>query len=520
MTRRLLHRLAVAGLCVVSGGAAVLSLAVLFGGAGRIFGHDLAFYGIVDMRPHLFAGVPAALLWLAAIVGFSWALCAFRRLSCSAWANFALVLVLAFGARAVFFLCSCDGIVQVSDNQIAWTMAIGDVPENDYLLWIPRWMNHTLILRWISRLFGTGQGVAAMIGVVFSSLTAAAVVLVGREAAGDMFRARIAAFAYAFFPACVAYSVVCTPEHFAAACFSGSVFCLIRLFKSEKTKKAVGWVLAAGILLGLGDSVKPLATIFIAAFAIALLPGVCGRARREKITAFALLALVGGIQFCVSAGMLRLSECEFGIRLADKKSSAHMLVVGLNRQGEGQLHLGGISRTVPQMMKNGATLEEASRAGLKALADDWQGRFAEIPSFLAKKAIWAWQDFNIPFRALSVLHGDMSGFGGRGAPKWMPAVSQTLYMLLMFSALAAVIRPSRNGSDGAFLLLCMIVGGYFCASMVIESQSRYKYLVLPYVFVIASSMRCRLADGTAPSAAAADLRPGFDEDRSPKRESQ
>ena len=333
MTCRLLLHLVLAGLCVVLGGAAVLAFAVFFGGAGRMFGHDLAFYGIVDMRPHLLAGVSAAVLWLAAIVGLSRMLCAFGRLSCSVWANAALVLLLAFCVRMAFLLCSCEDIVQVSDNQLAWTMAIGEVPENDYLLWIPRWMNHALILRWISRLFGKGQIVAAMVGVAFSSLTSAAVVLVGREATGDMCRARIAAFAFAFFPASVAYSVVCTPEHLAAACFLGAAFCIMRLFKNGKMERAVGWALAAGSLLGLGDSVKPLAPVFIAAFAITLFLRTSGCAWRDKIMVVALLVSVAVAQFCVSNGILRLSELEFNVRLAGKKSSAHMLVVGLNRQG-------------------------------------------------------------------------------------------------------------------------------------------------------------------------------------------
>lgn len=82
MICRLLLRLLLAGLCVVFGGAAVLAFAVFFGGAGQMFGHDLAFYGIVDMRPHLLAGVLVAVLWLAVVIGFSRALCAFRGLSC------------------------------------------------------------------------------------------------------------------------------------------------------------------------------------------------------------------------------------------------------------------------------------------------------------------------------------------------------------------------------------------------------------------------------------------------------
>lgn len=467
-------------------GASMLALAVLFGGAGQFFGHDIKFYGITEIRPHLLTGALCVLPWVALVVAAAKVPDAVRRFSDSVWFSSCFVFLAAMGVRLVFLYFSGRGTVQFSDNQVAWDMATGHVCHDSYILWVPRWMNYVLILRWASRLLGTGFAVAAMFGVVCPSVTAVAVFLLGRELSGTMFRARFAALAYAFFPSCIAYSVVCTPEHPAGMCFAGTAFCLVRMSKCETAGRSVAWAAAAGVLLGIGHSVKPLAPLFIGALAVVQCCRLAGCAMRSWMMPLVLLALVAGIQFVLSRGMIRLAEREFNVSLMDKQSSVHMFVVGLNRQGEGQIHLGDISRTVPRSMASGATFEEANRAGLKALVNDWRGHASEIPSFFAKKAIWAWQDFNTPFLHLSWAHGgtDWTELKMPHVPKFVPAASQMLYVLLLLAAAVSVFVDGFANRLAALRFVVLVALGYFCISMIIEGQSRYKYLVLPYLFAL------------------------------------
>ncbi len=479
-------------MCIALGvllvGASILALSVLFGGAGQFFGHDIKFYGITDMRPHLLMGALCVLPWVVLVVVVAKVPDAIRRFSNSVWFNGCFVFLIAMSVRLVFLYFGGRGAVQFSDNQVAWDMAIGHVYPDSYLLWVPRWMNYVLILRWVSRLLGTGFAVAAMFGAVVPSMTAVAVFLLGRELSGNMFRARFVALAYTLFPACIAYSVVRTPEHLAGMCFASTAVCLVRMSRCQTTGRSVAWAVAAGVLLGIGHSVKPLAPLFIGAIAVVQCCRLAGCAMRSWKMPFALLALVAGIQVALSSGLIRLSEREFNVSLTDKKSSAHMFIVGLNRQGEGQIHLGGISRTVPRLMACGATFEEANRAGLETLVNDWRGHASEIPSFFIKKAIWAWQDFNTPFLHLFWLHGggDWTELTMPYVPKFVPATSQMLYVLLLLAAGVSVLAGGRAGRLTALRFVVLVILGYFCISMVIEGQSRYKYLVLPYLFVLAS----------------------------------
>ena len=478
-------------MCIALGvllvGASILALSVLFGGAGQFFGHDLKFYGITDMRPHLLTGALGVLPWVALVVAVAKVPDAIRRFPNSVWFNGCFVFLVAMGVRLVFLCFGGRGVVQFSDNQVAWDMAIGHVYPDSYLLWVPRWMNYVLILRWVSRLLGTGSAVTAMFGVVGPSMTAVAVFLLGRELSGNMFRARFVALAYSLFPACIAYSVISSPEHLAGMCFASSAVCLVRMSRCQTAGRSVAWAAAAGVLLGIGHSVKPLAPLFIGAIAVVQCCRLAGCAMRSWKMLFALLALVAGIQAALSSGMIRLAEREFNVSLMDKKSSTHMFVVGLNRQGEGQIHLGGISRTVPRLMARGTTFEEANRAGLETLLNDWLGHASELPSFFAKKAIWAWQDFNTPCLQLFCMHGgtDWTELTMPYVPKFVPATSQMLYVLLLLAAGVSVLAGGRAGRLTALRFVVLVVLGYFCISMVIEGQSRYKYLVLPYLFVLA-----------------------------------
>ena len=506
--------------CIVLGvllvGASMLALSVLFGGAGQFFGHDIKFYGITDMRLHLLTGALCVLPWVVLVVAVAKIPEAVRRFRNSAWFNICFVFLVAMSVRLVFLYFSGRGTVQFSDNQVAWNMATGHIYHDSYILWVPRWMNYVLILRWVSQLLETESAVVAMFGVVCSSVTAVAVFLLGRELSGNMFRARFAAVAYALFPSCIAYSAVCTPEHPAGMCFAGTFFCLVRMSRCETAGRSVAWAVAAGVLLGMGHSVKPLAPLFIGAFAVVQCFRLAGCAIRCWKMPLVLLVLVAGIQFVLSRGMIRLAEREFNVSLMDKQSSVHMFVVGLNRQGEGQIHLGDISRTVPRLMACGATFEEANHAGLRTLVNDWRGHASEIPSFFAKKAIWAWQDFNTPFLHLSWLHGggDRTELTMPYVPKFMPAANQLLYVLLLLAAAVSVFVDGLANRLTTLRFVVLVVLGYFCVSMIIEGQSRYKYLVLPYLFVLASpvlrlsNFRCPTPYGTGNvSSLGAELAP-------------
>ena len=512
IVRYKLERLSRSFLGILLIGVVFLSAPVLFGGLGQVCGHDLTFYGIVDMRLHFGAGFLAALTWIMVVAGLSWITGKVGRLSHDLVFACAIVLTLALGTRVAFLCFSPDGLTQISDNQLAWVKAIGGVPYNKYLLGIPRWMNYTLFLRCISCVFGSGQEVAASIGVFLDAAVAVLVLLLAHKVTGSFTGARVAAISYALFPSCIAYSVVNTPEHLGGFCFLLSSYCFLGAVHGRKPAVSVAWAVASGMMLGLADSVKPLGPLFMIAYLlfICLTWRKCNR--RSIMVALSLLLLVSGVCLTVSRGITCLSECQFKVRLADKNSPAHMLLVGLNRCGEGQIHLNKkICRKVEKAIKAGATMETASKIAYKTLRDDWRDRYSEIPAFVLKKALWVWQDFNAPFRFVSVMHSrnsiglarfnaESSGVAMHGVPDFMPPMAQILYVLLMLTAGIAVLM-SVFGKDGTsphvhvLTLICLVVTGYFFLSMIIEGQSRYKSLILPYVFVIAVSRWRRFDNG-------------------------
>ena len=217
------------------------------------------------------------------------------------------------------------------------------------------------------------------------------------------------------------------------------------------------------------------------------------------------------VQTAVVRGMTTMTELVFDVKLLDKQSVSHMLVVGLNRQGEGQLHIGGLSRTVDNCLRAGMSMEEASQEGRRRVIDDWRGRCGEIPGFFMRKFIWGWQDFNRPCfffkrdvkRFLRKQPGARSGFVGnvrgwvyRAFVAVLPVANALIYFSMVVFGMCAAIRRAMDmsGSSTVEIFAALMIVGFFFMLAVIEGQSRYKCLILPFVFIFASQCISELSE--------------------------
>lgn len=475
--------------------AFVLGMAVFVGGFGIVFGHDLATYGInLGWFGRVVGGVSAFL-----VIGFlQWFVRRWQspeeKLS---WhellADAVLIVSAAVLIRCALAVLLSQELHQVNDNQLAWARAVGESVSADYLLWVPRWMNYIVFLRGYASFAGSGQISAAMQGVVLSSASVAAVYLMALKLCECRVAAVFSALAFAFFPAGIAYAVVCTPEHMAMGCFSVGMVVVISAIEAQYPKKFVLYCVA-GVVFGVGDAVKPLAVLFAIAAGIVLLCQCQRRNWKEVVRGVVTVSAFVTLIRCTSAGVTRIAEREYGISLQDKNSSSHMLIVGLNRRGEGQIHIGDISRVVIHGVEAGLSVEEASRRGWRIVWNDWRGHWHEIPSFLVRKAIWVWQDMLIPFRFLDHMTAHEDRPPIRFSDSWTVGFSHGMYCWILFSCMVSCWRCSFHGRP-IHLFVLLVVAGYFAVSMLIEGQSRYKVLILPVLFAWASSAWSRRRNG-------------------------
>ena len=183
---------------------------------------------------------------------------------------------------------------------------------------------------------------------------------------------------------------------------------------------------------------------------------------------------------------------ENGYKVDKKNTVYHFLMIGLNTEGEGQIHIGTLSRSFDNAYSNGnGDAEAARKAAMEALKNDWKEHSGDIiPNFL-KKLIWAWQDDNIPYGYfVHVAITNQSDFVQKFVPEnvwyrflgtYMNAIELLYYFAFMLLALIGCWHYRKEELHWTLEFLLLIIFGYFCMILISEAQSRYKCLILPYI---------------------------------------
>ncbi len=479
--------------------AAVFALLVFFGGIGQLFGHGLDFYGLPSFSAHLARSVVGFAILVGMVVGIVFTGINVDRTRGKIYVPLPILLVsIAIAIRLVVVASFGCGTAPTTDNGFAWFRAIGRPSVADYHMTIPCWMNYSLLLRALAIIFGNDYRVDLVAGVVFDGVSTFLVFLLAFRVTGRNAAASLAASLFALNPALVVYALAGTPEHLAIAIFLAAALLYRRLTEEGGGGKIMLLALACGLTLGVGNAIKPIFPLVGTAMALSVILGAGDKARLVRLSCALAVAFV--VQFGVVRCITAASESVFDVSLSDKNSVAHMLVVGLNRQGEGQVGIGNVSRTVQNALKAGMPMDEAARIGYKTMQDDWRGHLDEVPRFFARKFIWAWQDFNRPCR---YFQRDAARFLKRNPKAKARSLRKLLYRCLVdvlppvnglvyLGAMAAgmwwaVVCGLRKRDVRAIdMFVVMMLLGFFCMLALIEAQSRYKCLVLPFAFIFVS----------------------------------
>jgi len=192
---------------------------------------------------------------------------------------------------------------------------------------------------------------------------------------------------------------------------------------------------------------------------------------------------------------IKISEETFNTELDYSIATPHYLWVGLNIEGEGQIHIGAKSRAYyEQILDYDASVEDARNSIYDMLKSDWQDNRGKIVPFLVSKIIWAWQDDACPayFYQKSVMRSPKTKYEMLLFDT-ITAYSQLFYLIMILGAIVGVgIVLKKLVSGTVYINECvyknlffisLIILGYFSITLLSEAQSRYKYLIIPMISI-------------------------------------
>ncbi len=444
--------------------------------------HDQDFYHLPQiMRRH----IPIAFVYIAFIFA-AWQIV--YRLA-DRFPSFAIFLVFlfAFIPRIILLRLFKEQIIPFSDFLWSWDVAQGAREGYSFIahLPFPAYQVWAFAEYLITRLVPNEYIYVLYTNATIDALIAVVIVLLAKNLRPTNRIAILAGLIYAAFPSAIIYCTVGTPEFAAIILNLLGIICLVKCFDG---KEHYCKIIIAGVLFGLSSSFKSFSAIIIIAYCIVDLLTV-KKKFFYRICEWCLLIFVT----CMTKQIILIVTSRWiGVDLNKYSSGVfyHQLLVGLNTEGEGQVHLGTLSRGFWRtFLENGNDSAAAGEYAKSLLIDNWKHHYAQIPELMWQKMIWAWQDDLIPIQYfLQNIETSVNNQELRGLiSEYDPCISQVMYIGLMGAGICRLaLHRTIDGIKHEELFINMIVFGFFCLLLIIEAQSRYKCLVMPMICIQAA----------------------------------
>ncbi len=390
-----------------------------------------------------------------------------------------------------------------SDFAQVWEIANGDLASIKYKSLFAAWMNYANLEHIFVSVFGNNYSFLLMFNCFISSITVPLVYLICRTSnicSNDC--AVIASLLYSFYCPSVLFSLIGAPD---VIVVPFNLLAILILIGAEKSRKKGHWnaivfALAAGVIIGASASIKSFGEVVIIAYIIVVVVSLILEKNETKFRP--ILNRIGVLIVCVCCilssyfitkeTILRHTEKVFAVELDYSTATPHYLLVGLNTEGEGQIHIGNQSRLYYQsLLDEELSPEDARQTAYKTILYDWQECENPLVELILPKTVWAWQDDTMPFRyidqALKSSSDSTSGVIDQSLFDIISSCLQLSYVTIMITSVIGMIIAIKNDSNsygGAFIIL--IIVGYFFVTLISEAQSRYKYIIMPLVCIIGS----------------------------------
>lgn len=289
---------------------------------------------------------------------------------------------------------------------------------------------------------------------------------------------------YAVYPAPLFLAGVLTNQHLAAFLLYAAVDLLL-----GGKKNAPGRAVAAGALMALGNAMRPVGVILL----LAALVWCALRALRHGDRSAWLSGLSLALAYFVAGAALSALIVSSGINPQGLKNNQPMwkFVVGLNQQSNGQWNEADYDAflSLPTEQAD-AAMRRAVRERLGIGAEQLAGL-----AWRKSAAMWAgsedlywgfWHLTNADPAPLSLSWNTvrlMLGYADNGV--YLAAFALAFLGLLM--------RLRRKEDSAPSLLLTLLLCGYYAVHLIVEVQTRYRYFMMPCVFLLAGIALARVS---------------------------
>ncbi|MBE5912909.1 MAG: phospholipid carrier-dependent glycosyltransferase [Pseudobutyrivibrio ruminis] len=477
-----------------------LSVVYILGGWGKVIeGHSPEYYFLPTIN-FSFIGVVSLVLWILLCIVFIKLIDRINiknNESHNAIYKGLIIGLVAVSIRVIIVFLNSEYLVPFSDFAMAWERAHGNLEQGNiaYYSLFPAYMNFSLYENMVINILEDSYVVVLYLNALYSGITAYFLYYISKELFHNERVCVAIGVLYGLYPSNVLYTLTGTPDFIAIMFNTIGIYLLLKYKVDKKCIRRAVLCMLAGLCFGISGSFKTFSIVIMVAFFLCeiLIIIINEMGYKEILFKIGIFILVIMSYKVVNATITDITSDYYNVELDAKTATPHYILVGLNTEAEGQIHIGNISRLYYQRyLDNGNDFESSKEYAYDTLKKDWKNNPNRIIPNFFKKIIWAWQDDYIPIHyylysvGLNKENNDV--FLYKLAENSGGLISELIYVTIAILSIVGSIRKAKENEgdiEVEYIFLSLIIFGYFCMVILSESQSRYKCLIMPYIIIVA-----------------------------------
>lgn len=331
----------------------------------------------------------------------------------------------------------------------------------------------------VIKLFGESLLPLQLLNALWMAGTAVLVYRIAARAAGEKAAVAVGVL-YTLYPAPLFLAGVLTNQHLSVFLLYSGIYLLIG-GKELNWKRGIG----AGALIALGNAMRPIGIIPLLACVIWLvLRAMTGRSWKTLLSGAAT-----AVSYFLCGVVLSALIVGSGVNPNGLANNQPMwkFVVGLNQETNGQWNRADYE----EFIVPSATDPEGADA---AMGQEVAERLSVGPGKLAglalRKSAGMWAGYEDLYWGFGHLDPDgqaVAGLSWNSLQLLLANADKGIYLLAFALAFAGILRRlTRREQVGADLVPVLLLCGYYVVHLVVEVQVRYRYFLMPCVFILAA----------------------------------
>lgn len=331
----------------------------------------------------------------------------------------------------------------------------------------------------VIKLFGESLLPLQLLNALWMAGTAVLVYRIATRVAGEKAAVAVGVL-YALYPAPLFLSGVLTNQHLSVFLLYAGIWLLLG-------GKELTWLrgIGAGALIALGNAIRPIGIIPLLACVIWLvLRAMSGRSWKTL-----LHGVTTGISYFLCGILLSALIVGSGINPNGLSNNQPMwkFVVGLNQESDGRWNRADYERFIVPSATDPEGMDEAMRQEVAQRLSVGPGKLAGL-ALRKSVAMWAgYEDLYWGFGHLEPDGEAILGVNWNSLQLLLAHIEKGIYLLAVALAFAGILyRLTRREQSGEYLVPVLLVCGYYAVHLIVEVQVRYRYFLMPCIFILAA----------------------------------